>query len=102
MSTLSRGFNEFAGNVRRLPVDQHLLMSLVAPRALLSLEGTPDDWTNPEGVQLTYQAARKVSEFLKARDRLSIRYRAVGHIPNIDELLECSDHLFYGRELSEE
>lgn len=92
-------FQEFVGHVERLPLDQHLLLSCVAPRALLCLEGTMDEWTNPEGVQLTYRAARKVYEFLGAGDRCSIRFRPVGHVPGVDDLLDYADHLFRSKKL---
>lgn len=93
------GFNQFVGKVERLPVDQHLLL---APRALLNTEGTQDAWTNPEGTQLTHLAAKKVYEFLKAGDRIGIRYRPVGHIPSNDDLLDYADHVFFNKPLSEE
>jgi hypothetical protein len=95
-------FNQFVGKVDRLPVDQHLLRALVAPRALLATEGTQDAWTNPQGSQLTHLAARRVYEFLGARDRISIRYRPVGHIPSDEDLLEFADHVFFGKPLSDE
>jgi endo-1,4-beta-xylanase len=96
------GFNQFVGRVERLPIDQHLLRALVAPRALLSTEGTQDVWTNPRGSQLTHLAAGRVYEFLGARDRLSIRYRPVGHVPSNEDLLEFADHVFFGKPLSDE
>ena len=95
-------FNQFVGKVECLPVDQHLLLALVAPRALLSTEGTQDAWTNPEGAQLTHVAAKKVYDFLKAGDKISIRYRPVGHIPNNDDLLDYADHVFFAKPLSDE
>jgi hypothetical protein len=95
-------FNQFVGKVERLPVDQHLLQALVAPRALLTTEGTQDTWINPEGAQLTHVAAKKVYDFLKAGDRISIRYRPVGHIPNNDDLLDYADHVFFGKPLPAE
>jgi endo-1,4-beta-xylanase len=94
-------FKQFVGKVERLPVDQHLLVALVAPRALLHTEGTKDAWTNPEGAQLTHQAARKVYDFLKAGDKLSVRYRPVGHIPSSEDLLAYADHVFFGKALAE-
>jgi endo-1,4-beta-xylanase len=94
-------FNQFADKVTRLPVDQHMLISLVAPRALLQPEGTQDTWTNPEGVQQTYAAARKVYEFLKAGDKIAIRYRPVGHIPSSEDLLDYADHVFFKKALPE-
>lgn len=95
-------FSQFRDQVPRLPVDQHLLLALVAPRALLLTEGTQDAWINPEGAQLTYLAAKKVYAFLKAADRISIRFRPVGHIPSNEDLLDFADHLFFGKPLSEE
>ncbi len=96
------GFNEFVGKVERLPVDQHELRALVAPRALLDTEGLKDAWTNPQGAQLTYLAAAKVYDFLGARDRISIKFRDVGHIPSNEDLLEFADHVFFGKPLSDE
>jgi len=95
-------FNQFVGKVDRIPIDQHELRALVAPRALLATEGTQDSWTNPQGSQLTHLAAAKVYEFLGARDRISIRYRPVGHIPSNEDLLEYADHVFFGKPLSDE
>ncbi len=95
-------FKQFAGNVERLPVDQHLLLALVAPRALLATEGTQDAWTNPEGAQLTHLAAKQVYEFLGAGDKIGIRYRPVGHVPSLDDLLDYADHVFFNKPLSEE
>jgi endo-1,4-beta-xylanase len=95
-------FNQFVGKVERLPVDQHELIALVAPRALLGTEGTLDTWINPEGAQLTYLAAKKVYDFLNAGDKISIRYRPVGHIPNNGDLMDFADHVFLNKPLSEE
>jgi dienelactone hydrolase len=40
-------FSAFNGRTERLPVDQHLLVALVAPRPLLQLQGSRDYWANP-------------------------------------------------------
>jgi hypothetical protein len=95
-------FKRFVDNVERLPVDQHLLIALVAPRALLGTEGAKDIWINPQGAQLTYVAAKKVYEFLGAGDRISIRYRPVGHIPSNEDLLDFADHMFFQKPLSDD
>jgi hypothetical protein len=95
-------FNQFVGKVERLPIDQHELSALVAPRALLVTEGTNDIWINPQGSQLTYLAAAKVYEFLGARDKISIRYRPVGHIPSNEDLLDYADHVFFGKPLTDD
>src|SRR5205823_14582644 len=50
-------FHEFIGRIDRLPIDQHTVKALVAPRALLSTEALDDLWANPKGTQQTYLAA---------------------------------------------
>src|SRR5205085_6047950 len=95
-------FGEFVGNVDRLPVDQHLLAALVAPRALMNTEGLKDIWINPEGAQLSSLAAKKVYTFLKAEDKISFRYRDVGHIPSTPDLLDYADHVFFGKKLADD
>ena len=68
----------------------------------MDTEGTQDSWTNPEGAQLTHAAAKKVYDFLKAGDKISIRYRPVGHIPSSEDLLAFADHVFFRKALTEE
>jgi endo-1,4-beta-xylanase len=95
-------FNQFIGKVDRLPVDQHMLCALVAPRALMNTEGLKDIWINPDGAQLSYTAAKKVYEFLGAADKISICYRDVGHVPSPPDLLDFADHVFFGKALRPE
>lgn len=92
-------FNQFIGHVEQLPFDQHELRALVAPRPQLSTEGTLDSWVNPEGSQLTFEAALKVYAFLGATDDLAIRYREVGHIPSDEDVIDFADHLFFEKPL---
>jgi endo-1,4-beta-xylanase len=95
-------FSQFIGKVDQLPIDQHELCTLVAPRALLMTEGLEDSWTNPRGSQLSYRAAREVYRFLGVPDRISIRYRPGGHIPNDEDLLNFADHIFFDKPLPPE
>jgi endo-1,4-beta-xylanase len=95
-------FNQFVGKVDELPLDQHLLMALIAPRPLLMSEGTEDAWTNPQGVQHAYLAARPVYEFLGAGEQISICYRPIEHIPTPEDLLDFADHHFFGKPLPDE
>jgi hypothetical protein len=91
---------EFVGREDRLPFDQHSVKALVAPRALLSTEGMEDHWANPEGTQLTYQAAREVYEFLGARDEIGIVFRPGGHghtLPDWRALLDFADARLFGK-----
>jgi len=48
----------------RLPVDQHLLVALVAPRPLIDTEGARDYWANPGRALDSLEAASPVYEFL--------------------------------------
>lgn len=59
-------FPEFADKEELLPVDQHLLMALVAPRPLLDTSGKKDLWANPGNALKSLQAADKVYKFLGA------------------------------------
>lgn len=57
-------FQEFADQEQRLPIDQHLLISLVAPRPVLVSDGSEDDWADPAGAQAAVEAASQVYELL--------------------------------------
>lgn len=56
-------FIKYAGNEKRMPFDQHLLLSCVAPRGLL-VEGFDAPWFDTEGEFLSVKAASPVWEFL--------------------------------------
>jgi hypothetical protein len=58
-------FPEFAGNEDKLPIDQHLLIALVAPRPLLVTNGAGDTHADPMGA-------------LRAVEHAEIVYRLYG------------------------
>ena len=88
-------FGEFVGHVDRLPIDQHLLKALVAPRALVCIEGTEDHWVNPRGSQLTSLAAREVYKLLGvADDQNTWRFRPIGHVSSDEDVADYADHIF--------
>jgi hypothetical protein len=60
----NRTFPEFAHREDRLPVDQHLLMCLVAPRPLFDTEGDQDHWSNPNSALRALKAADRVYKLL--------------------------------------
>lgn len=59
-------FPQFADREELLPVDQHLLMALVAPRPLLDTSGKKDLWANPDNALKALHAADEVYKFLGA------------------------------------
>lgn len=60
-------FPKFDGREEKLPVDQHLLTALVAPRPLLETAGLKDRWANYDSALRNLKAAAPVYEFLGAR-----------------------------------
>ena len=94
------GFDRFIGKVDRLPVDQHSVKALCAPRAILTTEALGDLWANPEGAQKTYVASKEVFDFLGASDKAAIHYREGGHEQNLDDwktLLDFADLQFFNK-----
>ena len=64
---------QFAGNLQQwvgkwdhLPVDQHMLLALIAPRKIYINGGLTDQWSDPEGQFLAMKAAEPVFELLGA------------------------------------
>ncbi len=57
-------FTAFNGHEQDLPVDQHLLVALVAPRPVLDTAGLQDTWANYESALRTLKAADPVYKFL--------------------------------------
>ncbi len=61
---MAGNFLKYAGHWDRLPVDQHELIALVAPRALLVTGGTEDQWSDPVGEFQACVAASPVYRLL--------------------------------------
>jgi dienelactone hydrolase len=91
---------DFAGKEDRLPFDQHFLRALVAPRALVSMDGLEDLWANPSGTALMWTAAQPVFDLLGAADRNVAYFRPGGHDTTEDDwtiLLDYCDHFLFGK-----
>ena len=59
-----RAYDKYAGRTDEMPFDQHLLLSCIAPRALL-VEGFDGNWFDTKGEFLSLQAAAPVWKFLR-------------------------------------
>ncbi|MBQ9660608.1 MAG: acetylxylan esterase [Bacteroidales bacterium] len=54
----------WGGHVQQMPMDAHMLVSLIAPRPLLLQTGTTDNWSDPKGEWISLVEARKVYQLL--------------------------------------
>jgi hypothetical protein len=57
-------FQAFGNHEDKIPFDQHAVMALCAPRAILDTEGLQDKWANYDNSFRSLQGAHKVYEFL--------------------------------------
>ena len=91
----------FAGRENRLPLDQHFLKALVAPRALICTEANGDLWANPVGTRATSQAASRVFRLLDAKTKNGLHFRDGGHdllAADWNSILDFADWHFFGKE----
>ena len=72
----SESFQQWPGRWSEMPVDAHMLISLVAPRPLFVTGGTGDQWADPKGEFLAQVAAGPVYRLLGARDLGTTSYPA--------------------------
>lgn len=98
-----KDFGSFAKKEAHLPFDQHFMRALVAPRRVLSTDGTEDHWANPLGTQINYLAAQPVFNFLGVTDNNAMFFRPGEHDhSDVDfrALLEFADLHFFGKQPS--
>jgi (4-O-methyl)-D-glucuronate---lignin esterase len=57
-------YQQYGDGVNSLPVDAHMLLSLIAPRPVLLITGNTDKWSDPYGEFLAAVAAGPVYELL--------------------------------------
>jgi hypothetical protein len=80
-----------------LPFDQHLMSALVAPRAMITLDGKQDPGANTWATQQGMFAAKEVYSWLGAGNRIACHVHEGGHtlgIPDLDVLFDWADHVF--------
>lgn len=73
-------FKSFSDDEHRFPLDQHLLLGMVAPRPVLVTNGELDDWADPPGALRSVELARPIWSLLGASpDDVAWQVRPGGH-----------------------
>lgn len=83
----------FFGREDRLPIDQNLLLSLIAPRALLIHYAIVEQQISPWATEQCYQSVKKVYSFLHADKQIGILPRMGEHPVATRDLERCLDFL---------
>ncbi|OTB08555.1 carbohydrate esterase family 15 protein [Hypoxylon sp. CI-4A] len=77
-SWFATSFSDYAADTTVLPYDHHMLMALVAPRALLVIENSGIDYLGPISTYGCSIAARMVYEGLGAKDAIGVSQASHG------------------------
>jgi hypothetical protein len=64
-------FVAFGGNEKKLPIDQHCIVALCAPRPVLDTEGIQDKWANYDAAWRSLQGADGVYKLLGCKGLVS-------------------------------
>lgn len=87
----------FVGREHKLPIDQNLLMSLIAPRGLMLSSAATEHQGNPWGIEQCCRSLQKVYNFLNAEDKIAIRFRWGRHgtsARDIEDYIDFFDYCF--------
>jgi len=91
---------EYVGRAEELPFDQHAVLALIAPRALLTTEARGDIWASPQGTRRMHEAALPAYQLLGKEQAIGIHYRDGGHGHTRGDwsvLLDFADFVFFDK-----
>ena len=81
----TKGFLDYVDNEDALPFDQHMLLSLVAPRYVVIGCAKEDYWADNEGAYLCAELARPVWELYGCENNVSVYERDGSHFLSRDD-----------------
>jgi dienelactone hydrolase len=87
----------FSGREDRLPVDQHSIMALVAPRGLMMYSGYAESAGNPLGFEQAYRSTLRVYELLGKAEHIWLQLRAGEHettAGDVERFIDFFDAIF--------
>jgi dienelactone hydrolase len=76
----------FAGREQKLPVDQNLLMAMVAPRGLLMASAYSEGQGAPFGFQKAFESVQRVYAMFDASDKLGLSLRPGEHPTTAEDI----------------
>lgn len=83
----------FFGREDKLPIDQNLLLALIAPRNLLLHSSIIEQQLNPWATEQSYRSAKKVFDFFGMPDNIALFHRYGEHAVTTRDLEKCIDFL---------
>lgn len=90
-------FRYFTGREHLLPVDQNLLMALVAPRGLLLASAYAEGQGAPFGFEHAYRSVKTVYDWMNVSTRIGLSLREGEHATtaeDIERYVDFFDHVF--------
>jgi hypothetical protein len=88
----NNNYKKYNNRENDLPVDQHMLIALVAPRPLYATNASKDFWADPKGTYLSLKNAEKVYGLYGLKSALPL------HPPGINEPIIRSPIAYHNRE----
>ena len=87
----------FAGREDKLPVDQNMLMAMIAPRGLMLYSGYAEHSGNPFGYEQSYRSVQRVYRFLEREENLWLHLRQGEHdtaAVDVEHFIDFFDSVF--------
>jgi hypothetical protein len=85
-------YRQYAGNEDKLPIDQHMLIALIAPRAVYVASAAEDLWADPKGQYLALKEAQPVFNLYGIKTNLP------PEMPDVNQQIIRSHTGFHNRE----